>query len=108
MGIEKVLHYCGVGLIILGLLGGLIAYFSIDKESYDTAKEIYDELYDNEFAEAEYITAKTIYVNQLSSVIVTTLITSIGGLLIMGISSLISNQNQMIRLLKETKRSSVV
>lgn len=103
MNIEKSLYYCGVGLIILGLLGGLIAYFNIDKESYDMAKDIYEELYDNEFAEAEYNAAKTIYINQLSSVIVATLITCIGGLMIMGVSSLINNQKQMIQLLKENK-----
>ena len=103
MNIEKSLHYCGVGLIILGLLGGLIAYLNIDKESYDMAKDIYEELYDNEYAEAEYNAAKTIYINQLSSVIVATLITCIGGLMIMGVSSLINNQKQMIQLLKENK-----
>ena len=103
MNIEKSLYYCGMGLIVLGLLGGLIAYFNIDKESYDMAKEIYEELYDNQFAEAKYNASKTIYVNQLSSVLVTTLITCIGGLLTMGVSTLISNQKQMIQLLRDNK-----
>ncbi|MBT2696330.1 hypothetical protein J7E79_02625 [Bacillus sp. ISL-40] len=59
--IEKILNVVGWIFMVGGLLLGLIAYVGIDKEPYKDAKAIYEDIPDNEIAQASYQVALNIY-----------------------------------------------
>jgi type II secretory pathway component PulF len=82
-------------VVALGILFGLIFYGTIDKESYTQAKEIYEELDDNEFAKAEFVTEKTMYVAELTNAVIVLVGGIVGGLLIVGFGTLIESVNRM-------------
>lgn len=99
MTIEKALRFIGIFLIVGGILGGIIGWFSIDHESYQTAKEVYEDLYDNEFAAASYNTAKNIWLSEVSVVLTSLFASVIGGLVLMGFGKMIELQKRMIEVL---------
>jgi len=84
--LDKVLKVTGFILIILGAIGGTIILTNIDWDSYKIAKQVFDELYTNEFAEAKYIAAKQILFSQLSLAIGTVFSGVISGFLFLGLS----------------------
>ncbi|KZE67657.1 hypothetical protein AWM68_17950 [Fictibacillus phosphorivorans] len=108
--ISTLLTYAGWILISIGIIGGIITYSNVDKESYKTAKEVFDELYDNEFAEASYITAKQIYLSEISNVISITIGGIVSGLVLIGLGRIIwilnkrkENDEKIITLLRENQ-----
>lgn len=92
----------GIILIIAGVIGGIAGWNSIDHESYQSAKKIFEELYDNEFAEASYISAKTIWISQVSMVLFSAIGAIIGGLLLLGIAKMIELQTLIANVLAKT------
>jgi hypothetical protein len=110
--ISTLLTYAGWALIAIGIIGGIITYSNVDKESYETAKEVFDELYDNEFAEASYINAKQIYLAEISNVITIVFAGIISGLVLIGLGRVIwilnkrkDNEEKIITLLRENQNS---
>jgi ATP/ADP translocase len=59
--IEKILNVLGWIFIGSGLILGMISYIGIDKEPYKNAKEVYENIPENELAQATYQTALNIY-----------------------------------------------
>jgi len=84
--LEKVLKITGIILIILGAIGGIIILTNIDWDSYKIAKNVFDELYTNELAEAQYVVAKQVLFSQLSLAIGTMFSGVISGFLFLGLS----------------------
>ncbi len=105
MEVEKLLRYAGMFLIVAAILGGIIGWASIDTEAYDSAKEVYEELYDNEFAEASYNAAHTVFISQISILITSVIGTLIGGLLVLGFGKMIEIQKLTVETLKNTNES---
>lgn len=101
---ENIFKYVGIALIAIGVIGGVIGWVNIDREDYKNAKEVNEELYNNEFAEASYTTAKSIYLSNVSVVIVPTIVLIIGGLLIMGLGKMIELQVRITEKLEESVR----
>ncbi|MGG0891041.1 hypothetical protein [Cytobacillus horneckiae] len=60
MKIEKLLNTSGIIFIALGILVGIISWSTIDHETYKTASEVYDELWDNPYGESSFNAAKSI------------------------------------------------
>lgn len=103
MKIDGLLFTVGIILILAGVIGGIAGWTSIDHDSYKTAKEIYEKLYDNEIAEASYISAKTIWISQVSLVLSSAIGAIIGGLLLLGIAKMIELQTIMANVLSKTQ-----
>lgn len=82
----KVLKTTGIILFILGVVGGIIILCNIDWNSYEVAQKVYDKLSTNEFAKAEYVTAKQILFSQLSLAIGSIFSGVISGFLFLGLS----------------------
>ena len=101
MTIERLLRNVGIFLIVVGILGGLIGWFSIDHETYKNAKETFEELSTNEFAEAAYNTAKSMWISQVSMVLTSVFASVIGGLVLMGFGKIIELQKRMIEVLEK-------
>jgi hypothetical protein len=108
--ISILLHYTGWALVAIGIIGSIIAYSNVDNESYETAKKVFDELYDNEFAEASYITAKQIYLAEMSNVISIAIGGIVSGLILLGLGRIIwildkrkENDEKIITLLRENQ-----
>lgn len=101
MNIGSVLTKVGWGVLVFGLLAGFTIFGNIDREAYTQSKEIAEDLYDNEFAQAEYTAAKSIYTAELSNAIVVLVGGIVGGLLIVGFGTLIE---QNARLLDATRK----
>jgi hypothetical protein len=103
MQIDGLLFTVGIILILAGVIGGIAGWTSIDHESYQTAKEIYEDLYDNEIAEASYVSAKTIWISQVSLVLSSAIGAIIGGLLLLGIAKMIELQIVIANTLAKTE-----
>ena len=65
-GIEKVIGWFGIICIVGGILIGGYLFFNVDKETYDTAKEVAEELWDNPYAAAELQGASALYYAELT------------------------------------------
>ena len=63
---DQTLKGMGWIFIIIGIIGGGYVLSQIDYTSYKIASEVFSELSTNEFAEAKYVAAKTIFMSQLT------------------------------------------
>ncbi|QNG60403.1 hypothetical protein H4O14_02430 [Bacillus sp. PAMC26568] len=95
MRIEKWLHYAGITLIAIGIIAGLSGIATMDNESYKSAKQVYEELPDNEIAAATYNAAKNIRLREISFILASLLGSVIGGLVLMGLSKMIMIQDKI-------------
>jgi uncharacterized membrane protein SpoIIM required for sporulation len=86
---EKVLNFIGFILIVGGIIGGIVAFNQVDFESYELAKEVADELFTNEIAQAQYQVAQTIYISQLSLAISVIFGGIVSGVFFLGFSELL-------------------
>lgn len=105
MNIGSLLTKIGWGVAVLGLLVGFIIYGNIDRESYNQAKEISEELYDNEIAQAELVAAKTVYTAELTNAFIVFVGGIIGGLLIVGFGTLIEQNARLLELTRKQNES---
>jgi hypothetical protein len=103
MSIENLLRYAGLVLIALGLIAGTFGWSTVDFDSYKIAKEVYDDISDNEIAEASYNSAKTIFLSEISLVLGSAIGSIIGGLVLMGLGRLIDNQSDILKALNTNK-----
>lgn len=92
--IEKILTVVGVLLIFSGLISGIYSFSKIDSKAYENAKEIFDKLPDNDFAEAAYNTTHQIYISEITYAVTVLFGGIITGLLFIGFA-------RVIELLKE-------
>lgn len=96
MTIEKWLHNIGVSLIVLGLVSAFVGLFSLDSYSnYKDAKEVYDNISDNEYAVEQYIQARDIWMGQITLYVGSLFINIIAGLLLMGLGKMITLQEKI-------------
>jgi hypothetical protein len=65
-GIQKVMGWFGIICIVGGILIGGYLFFNVEKETYDAAKEVAEELFDNPYAIAELQGASAIYYAELT------------------------------------------
>lgn len=111
MTVDKLLFGFGILLVIAGVIGGIINFSNVDFEGYKMAKEVADELYDNEYAQAELATASAMYNAQLSYAVYTLFGGIIGGLLLVGFGRLLelaNERNELLRKSKDAKLDSVI
>jgi hypothetical protein len=92
MTVEKALHIGGIILIGLGIFIGLFGWFSVDFETYREAKEWAGKVYADEEDKAIYQAAKTIWLSEVSNVLGGALGGIIFGLILMGLSKMITIQ----------------
>jgi putative effector of murein hydrolase len=96
MNVAGALKIVGIAFIIAGVIGVFLGFATVDYDSYKQAKDISEELYDNEFAEASYNTAKSLYLSELSIVITSVIGSFIGGLVLLGFSQMLSTQQAIL------------
>jgi hypothetical protein len=101
MAIEKMLRYAGILLIVVGIFAGTFGWSTVDFDSYNMAKEVYEDISDNEFAEASYISAKNIFLSELSMVLSLFIGSIIGGLLLLGLGRMLENQSEILEALNK-------
>lgn len=89
MTIGRVLVIVGWLLIAGGLIGGITSFAGIDSEQYKLAEEVADDLYDNEFAQAEYRALKSAYQTELALAWGVLFSGIIGGLFCLGFARII-------------------
>ena len=102
MKIEKILFYLGCLVIAVGVIGGIYQWASIDKDEYELMKSVYDEIPDNEYAEADFMFAESLHTAQVSTAFYTIIGSIIAGLLIIGFSTLISLVRELVEGNKKT------
>ncbi|MGG3622853.1 hypothetical protein ABES25_04730 [Bacillus gobiensis] len=77
---SKILFALGIILILGGIIGGFTIYDGDLVEEAKTSKEVFDELYDNEYAEASYHANQTLSNGMMLSVVL-----AVGGGIVSGI-----------------------
>ncbi|WP_404351620.1 hypothetical protein LG311_10125 [Sutcliffiella horikoshii] len=100
-GIEKVIGWFGVIALLGGVLIGGYLFFSIDKESFDRAKEIAESLSTNSLAQAEYQAAASLYYAQLTFALGILFGGLIVGLFFLGFAKLITSVVEQEHVLNE-------
>ncbi|PAD67129.1 hypothetical protein CHH83_20590 [Bacillus sp. 7586-K] len=101
MKIEDWLKKIGLALIILSVIGSIIILIFIDHGAYWDAKKTAEELWDNSVAQEQYASALTTYIFEIALVIGSLFSGVIGGLLLIGFSTLIALQRKNIEISKD-------
>ncbi|KMJ58103.1 hypothetical protein AB685_14975 [Bacillus sp. LL01] len=100
-GIEKVIGWFGAIALLGGILVGGYLFFSIDKESFDRAKEIAESLSTNSLAQAEYQAVASLYYAQLTFALSILFGGSVVGLFFLGFAKLITTVLDQEHVLNE-------
>jgi tetrahydromethanopterin S-methyltransferase subunit D len=95
MTVEKALNRFGIFLIVVGIFIGIFGWFGVDYETYSEAKKWADKVYADEEDEAIYQAAKTIWLSEVSNVIGGALGGIIFGLILMGLSKMLTIQQSI-------------
>ncbi|MCA1027343.1 hypothetical protein LCM23_14690 [Cytobacillus kochii] len=92
---EKLFNVAGIAFIIVAIFGFIGGWNSIDHDTYDTAKEVYEELWDNEYAEASFNAAKSLWITEVYNLITVVSIILFGGFVLLGIGTIIKYQREI-------------